>query len=317
MYKRPKIALIGGGNIGGTLAHLISIKQLGDVVMFDMLEGIPHGKTLDISQACTVERSRTKLVGTNDYKDINEADAVIVTAGSPRKPGMSRDDLIAINTQVMQTVAAGIKTYAPNAFVIVVTNPLDVMVYVVLKESGLDSKKIIGMAGVLDASRFSYFLAEEFNVSIENVNSFVLGGHGDSMVPLVRYSTVSGIPVPDLIKMGWSTDERIAKIVDRTRNGGGEIVNLLKAGSAYYAPAASAIEMLESYLLDKRKILGCAAYLQGEYGVNNLYIGVPVVIGANGVEKIVEIELNNMEKAAFDASVAGVRKLIDSLSLDR
>ncbi|WPY01003.1 Malate dehydrogenase [Candidatus Trichorickettsia mobilis] len=315
MHKRPKIALIGGGNIGGTLAHLISIKQLGDVVMFDMLEGVPQGKTLDISQACTVEGSNIKLTGTNDYKDIAGADAVIVTAGSPRKPGMSRDDLVAINTEVMKTVAAGIKTHAPNAFVIVITNPLDVMVYVVLKASGLDHKKIIGMAGVLDSSRFSYFLAEEFKVSIENINSFVLGGHGDSMVPLVRYSTVSGIPVPDLIKMGWSTKERIEKIVERTRNGGGEIVGLLKTGSAYYAPAASAVEMLESYLLDKRKILGCAAYLQGEYGVNDLYVGVPVIIGAGGVEKIVEIELNSEEKTAFNISVAGVSKMIESLKL--
>ncbi|WP_316354716.1 malate dehydrogenase [Candidatus Trichorickettsia mobilis] len=315
MHKRPKIALIGGGNIGGTLAHLISIRQLGDVVMFDMLEGVPQGKTLDISQACTVEGSNVKLTATNDYKDIAGADAVIVTAGSPRKPGMSRDDLVAINTEVMKTVAAGIKTYAPNAFVIVITNPLDVMVYVVLKASGLDHKKIIGMAGVLDSSRFSCFLAEEFKVSIENVNSFVLGGHGDSMVPLVRYSTVSGIPVPDLIKMGWSTKERIEKIVERTRNGGGEIVGLLKTGSAYYAPAASAIEMLESYLLDKRKILGCAAYLQGEYGVNDLYVGVPVIIGAGGVEKIVEIELNSEEKTAFNISVAGVSKMIGSLKL--
>ena len=315
MHKRPKIALIGGGNIGGTLAHLISIKQLGDVVMFDMLEGVPQGKTLDISQACTVEGSNIKLTGTNDYKDIAGADAVIVTAGSPRKPGMSRDDLVAINTEVMKTVAAGIKTHAPNAFVIVITNPLDVMVYVVLKASGLDHKKIIGMAGVLDSSRFSCFLAEEFKVSIENINSFVLGGHGDSMVPLVRYSTVSGIPVPDLVKMGWSTKERIEKIVERTRNGGGEIVGLLKTGSAYYAPAASAVEMLESYLLDKRKILGCAAYLQGEYGVNDLYVGVPVIIGAGGVEKIVEIELNSEEKTAFNISVAGVSKMIESLKL--
>lgn len=312
MIKKPKIALVGGGNIGGTLAHLITLKRLGDVVMFDVVEGIPQGKTLDISQACVVEGSDVKLKGTNDYKDIAGSDVVIVTAGSPRKPGMSRDDLVAINTNVIKSVAQGIKTYAPNAFVLVITNPLDIMVYVMLKESGLSHKKVIGMAGVLDSARFSCFLAEEFNVSVENVNSFVLGGHGDSMVPLVRYSTIAGIPVPDLVKMGWSTQERIDKIVERTRNGGGEIVALLKTGSAYYAPAASAIAMVESYLFDSRKIMSCAAYLQGEYGVRDMYVGVPVVIGASGVEKIVEIDLNQQEKAEFDISVAGVKKMLES-----
>lgn len=315
MHKRPKIALIGGGNIGGTLAHLISLKELGDVVMFDIAEGIPQGKTLDIAQSCVIEGSDTNFKGTNDYKDIEGADVIIITAGIPRKPGMSRDDLIAINADVMKKVASGVKRYASNAFVIVVTNPLDAMVYVMLKESGLPSNKVVGMAGVLDSARFSHFLSEEFNVSIENINTFVLGGHGDSMVPLVRYSTVSGIPVPDLIKMGWSTKEKIDAIVERTRNGGGEIVTLLKTGSAYYAPAASAIEMAESYIKDKKKVLPCAAYLKGEYGYNDIYVGVPVVIGSGGVEKIVEIELNDQEEQEFATSVEGVKKLIESIKL--
>jgi malate dehydrogenase len=310
MTKRPKIALIGGGNIGGTLAHLISLKRLGDAVMLDLLEGIPQGKTLDISQACSIEGSDVQLRGTSLYQDIEGADVVIVTAGSPRKPGMSRDDLVAINTGVIKTVAQGIRRYAPNALVIVITNPLDVMVYIMLKESDLAPQKVIGMAGVLDSARFNHFLSEEFRVSVENVSTLVLGGHGDSMVPLVRYSTISGVPIPDLIKMGWSTSERISKIVERTRNGGGEIVSLLKTGSAYYAPAASAIEMTESYLFDKRKILCCAAYLQGEYGVQDLYVGVPAVIGSNGIEKIVELDLNSEEKSAFDQSVEGVKSLI-------
>jgi malate dehydrogenase len=315
MNKRPKIALIGGGNIGGTLAHLISLKELGDVVLFDISEGLPQGKTLDIAQSCSIECSDVSLKGTNNYKDIEGSDVVIITAGIPRKPGMSRDDLIAVNAGVIKEVAKGVKQYAPNAFVIVITNPLDVMVYVMLKESGLPANKVVGMAGVLDSARFSYFLSEEFNVSKENINAFVLGGHGDLMVPLVRYSTVSGIPVPDLIKMGWSTAERINAIVDRTRNGGGEIVALLKTGSAYFAPAASAIEMAESYLKDKRKVLPCAAYLNGEYGFSDIYVGVPVVIGAGGVEKIVEIELNDQEKQEFGASVDGVKKLIESLKI--
>ncbi|MGI4775809.1 MAG: malate dehydrogenase [Janthinobacterium lividum] len=311
MIRRPKIALIGGGNIGGTLAHLISIKELADIVMFDIVQGVPQGKTLDITQSNAIEGSDVILKGTNDYKDIEGADVIIVTAGIPRKPGMSRDDLIAVNAGVMKTVAAGIKSYAPEAFVIVITNPLDAMVYVALKESGLPSNKVIGMAGVLDSARFCSFLAAEFGVSTESINSFVLGGHGDSMVPLIRYSTVGGIPIPDLIKMGWSTNERIEAIVERTRNGGGEIVALLKTGSAYYAPAASAIEIAESYIKDKKKILPCAAYLKGEYGYNDIYVGVPVVIGARGVERIVEIELNEAEKTAFETSVEGVKKLIN------
>lgn len=315
MLKKPKIALVGGGNIGGTLAHLISLKGLGDVVMFDISEGLPQGKTLDIAQSNAIEGVDIKLKATNAYQDIEGADIVIITAGIPRKPGMSRDDLIAVNSEVMKTVANGVQKYCPNAFVIVVTNPLDAMVYVMLKASGLSPKKVVGMAGVLDSARFSYFLAEEFNVSVENINAFVLGGHGDSMVPLVRYSTVSGIPVPDLIKMKWTTEERIKAIVERTRNGGGEIVSLLKTGSAYYAPAASAIAMAESYLYDKRKILPCAAYLTGEYGYKDIYVGVPVIIGSGGVEKIIEIELNEEEKAAFKTSVEGVQKLIDPIKL--
>ncbi|MFP3018420.1 malate dehydrogenase [Candidatus Tisiphia endosymbiont of Myopa tessellatipennis] len=315
MAKRTKIALIGGGKIGGTLAHLISLKELADIVMFDLSEDPSQGKTLDISQAGTITGSDIIAKGTNDYKDIEGSDAIIVTAGVPRSPGMSRDDLINVNTTVIKTVASNIKQYAPNAFVIVITNPLDAMVYVMLKESGLASNMVVGMAGVLDSSRFNFFLANEFNVSVENVSSFVLGGHGDSMVPLVRYSTINGIPVLDLVEMGWSTKERINAIIDRTKNGGGEIVSLLKNGSAYYAPATSAIEMLESYLKDKRKILSCAAYLQGEYGVKDMYVGVPVIIGKNGVEKIVEIKLNDEEQYLFNKSVDGVRKLIESVKL--
>lgn len=311
MRKRPKISLIGGGNIGGTLAHLISLKELGDVMMIDVAEDLPQGKTLDISQSCAIEGSDIHLKGSNDYKDIENSDVIIVTAGLARRPGMSRDDLILINADITKKVAAAIKQYAPQAFVIMITNPLDVMVYVMLKASGLPHNKVVGMAGILDCARFSYFLAEEFQVSLENINSFVLGGHGDSMVPLARYSTVCGIPINDLIDMGWSTKERIEEIIERTRNGGGEIVSLLKTGSAYYAPAASAIEMLESYLKDKRKILSCAAYLQGEYGANDLYAGVPVIIGGNGVEKIVEIKLNEQEQALFDKSIKGVEKLLE------
>ncbi len=315
MVKRTKIALIGGGNIGGALAHLISLKELGDVLMFDVTEGMPQGKCLDLAQAGSITGSDVTLKGTNDYKDIEGSDVIIITAGIPRKPGMSRDDLITVNAEVMKTVAANIKKYAPNAFVIVITNPLDVMVYVMLKESGLPHNKVIGMAGVLDSARFNLFLANEFNVSVENVSSFVLGGHGDAMVPLIRYSTINGIPVLDLVAGGWSTKERIDAIVERTRKGGGEIISLLKTGSAYYAPATSAIEMLECYLQDKRKILGCAAYLQSEYGVKDIYVGVPVVVGKNGVEKVVEIKLNPEEQALFNQSVDGVRKLIESVKL--
>ncbi len=313
MYIRPKISLIGGGNIGGTLAHIIAHKALGDVVLFDLGAGKAKGKALDIAQAKTLDGSDVSLKGTNDYADIKDSNVVIITAGIPRKPGMSRDDLVATNTNVMKEVAAGIKKYAKDAFVIVITNPLDAMVYVLQKESGLPHNKVVGMAGVLDSARFNLFLAEEFNVSVENVTSFVLGGHGDSMVPLIRYSTVSGIPVPDLIKMGWSTQEKIDAIIERTKNGGGEIVKLLETGSAFYAPAASAIAMAESYLHDKRKILPCAAYLNGEYGQKGIYVGVPVIIGKNGVEKIVEIQLNEKEKENFNRSVEAVKDLVSSI----
>lgn len=315
MVQRPKIALIGGGNIGGTLAHIASRECLGDVMLFDLSGGKAKGKALDIVQSSTIDNSDCSVSGTDNYQDIAGADVVIVTAGIPRKLGMSRDDLTAVNAGVIKSVAQGIKQYAPDAFVIVITNPLDAMVYVMQKESGLPSQKVVGMAGVLDSARFNCFLAEEFKVSVENVNSFVLGGHGDTMVPLTRYSTIAGIPVPDMIKMGWSSNERIDAIVKRTRGGGGEIVALLETGSAFYAPAVSAIEMAKSYLHDKRKILPCAAYLNGEYGQKDIYVGVPVVIGKNGVEKIVEIELNELEQAEFEKSVASVRELIDSIKL--
>ncbi|ABV74857.1 malate dehydrogenase [Rickettsia akari str. Hartford] len=313
MKKNPKISLIGSGNIGGTLAHLISLRELGDIVLFDVAEGVPQGKALDLMQASTIAGSDIKITGTNDYKDIEGSDAIIITAGLPRKPGMSRDDLISINTGIMKNVAENVKKYAPDAFVIVITNPLDVMVYVMLKASGLPHNQVIGMAGVLDSSRFNLFLAEEFKVSVSNVNSTVLGGHGDAMVPLARYSTISGIPIPDLIKMGLSSNENIEKIIDRTRNGGGDIVALLKTGSAYYAPAASAIEMLEAYLKDKRQMLTCAAYLQGEYGVHDLYVGVPIIIGKEGVIKVVELQLTKEEKTLFDKSVEGVKTLIETI----
>ena len=310
---RNKIALIGAGQIGGTLALLSGLKELGDVVLFDIAEGTPQGKALDIAQAASVEGFDAKMTGSNDYKDLAGADVVIVTAGVPRKPGMSRDDLLGINSKVMQSVGEGIKNNCPDAFVICITNPLDVMVGLLQQYSGLPKEKVVGMAGVLDSARFTHFLAEEFNVSIENVNSFVLGGHGDTMVPLVRYSTVAGIPVPDLIKMGWSTQAKIDAIVQRTRDGGAEIVGLLKTGSAFYAPASSAIEMAESYLKDKRKVLPCAAYVDGQYGIKGLYVGVPVIIGENGVEQIVEIELNDDEKKMLQVSIDAVTELNEAV----
>jgi malate dehydrogenase len=308
---RNKIALVGAGQIGGTLALLAGLKDLGDVVLFDVVEGVPQGKSLDIAQAAPVEGFDAAYVGTNTYDALKGADVVIVTAGIPRKPGMSRDDLIATNAKVIETVGQNIKKQCPKAFVIVITNPLDVMVYVMQEASGLPAARVVGMAGVLDSARFRHFLATEFKVSVEDVTAFVLGGHGDTMVPLIRYSTVAGIPVPDLIKMGWTSQEKIDAIVQRTRDGGAEIVNLLKTGSAFYAPASSAIAMAESYLKDKRRVLPCAAMLNGEYGVKGLYVGVPVIIGANGVEKVVEIDLNKAEQAMFDKSVAAVRGLID------
>ncbi len=307
---RKKIALIGAGQIGGTLAHLIGLKELGDVVLFDVVEGVPQGKALDIAQSAPIGGNDARYLGVNSYEAMNGADVCIVTAGVARKPGMSRDDLLGINLKVMEQVGAGIKKYCPGAFVICITNPLDAMVWALQKCCGLPKQMVVGMAGVLDSARFRHFLSEEFNVSVEDVTAFVLGGHGDTMVPLVRYSTVAGIPLPDLIRMGWSTQARIDEIVERTRNGGAEIVNLLKTGSAFYAPAASAVAMAESFIRDKKRVLPCAAYLNGEFGVKDLYVGVPVVIGAKGVERIVEIELNGSERAMLDKSVDSVRSLV-------
>ena len=308
---RNRIALIGAGQIGGTLALLSGLKELGDVVMCDVVEGVPQGKSLDLVEASPVEGFDARITGSNDYAAIKGADVVIVTAGVPRKPGMSRDDLIGINAKIVQQVGTAIKSHAPNAFVICITNPLDVMVMVMRDATGLPHHRVVGMAGVLDSARFRYFLSEEFQVSVEDVSAFVLGGHGDLMVPLVRYATVAGIPVPDLIKMGWTTQEKIEKIVQRTRDGGGEIVNLLKTGSAFYAPASSAIAMAESYLRDKKRVLPCAAWLTGQYGVRDLYVGVPVVLGAKGVERIVELQLNPDERALFDKSIGAVRSLCE------
>ena len=312
--SRNKIALVGAGNIGGTLALLAGLKELGDVVLFDIVDGIPQGKALDIAEASPVEGFDASVTGSDDYSEISGADVVIVTAGIARKPGMSRDDLIGTNTKVMHSVGKGIKENCPNAFVICITNPLDVMVGILQKACGLPTNKVVGMAGVLDSARFRYFLAEEFKVSVEDVTAFVLGGHGDTMVPLERYSTVAGIPVPDLIKMGWSTEKKLAEIVQRTRDGGAEIVKLLKTGSAFYAPASSAIEMAEAYLRDKKRVLPCAAYCDGQYGLDGLYVGVPVVLGSNGVERIVEIEMNGSERAMFDHSVQAVRELNEAAS---
>jgi malate dehydrogenase len=308
---RNKIALIGAGNIGGTLAHMIGLKELGDVVMFDVFGGVAAGKALDIMQSSPVDGFDAVMSGGSDYAAITGADVIIVTAGFPRMPGMSRDDLLTKNAGVMSQVAEGIKTYAPDAFVICITNPLDVMVWALQQKSGLPANKVVGMAGVLDSSRFRLFLAHEFNVSVEDVTAFVLGGHGDTMVPLTRYSTVAGIPIPDLIKMGWTTQEKIDAICARTANGGGEIVKLLERGSAFYAPAASAIAMAEAYLHDKRRVLPCAVMLNGEYGQRGFYVGVPVVLGKNGVEKIVEVELSAAEQAAFEKSCAAVGALIE------
>src|SRR5688572_13682528 len=307
---RKKIALIGAGMIGGTLAHIAAREELGDIVMFDVVEGVPQGKGLDIAEASAVFGSDVTLKGANSYEDIAGADIAIVTAGVARKPGMSRDDLLAINLKVMKAVGEGIKTHAPDSFVICITNPLDAMVWALREFSGLPHNMVVGMAGVLDSARFRHFLAEEFNVSVEDVTAFVLGGHGDTMVPIVEYSTVNGIPVPDLIKMGWSTQERIDAIVKRTRGGGGEIVALLKTGSAYYAPATSAIAMAESFLKDKKRVLPAAAHLTGQYGVDDLYVGVPVVTGAAGVERIVEIALDDSAKANYQVSVEAVKELL-------
>ena len=308
---RNKIALVGAGQIGGTLALLAGLKELGDVVLVDIAEGIPQGKALDLAEASPVEGFDAVMSGSNDFAAVAGADVIIVTAGIPRKPGMSRDDLIGINAKVVRSVGENIKKYAPGAFVIVITNPLDVMVWVMQQATGLPPSHVVGMAGVLDSARFRYFLAEEFKVSVEDITAFVLGGHGDTMVPLARYSTVAGIPLPDLVKMGWTTQEKLDQIIQRTRDGGAEIVGLLKTGSAFYAPASAAIAMAESFLRDKKRVLPAAAYLNGEYGLKDIYVGVPVVIGAGGVERIVEIELNAEERAGFDKSVAAVKTLVE------
>ena len=308
--KRNKIALIGSGQIGGTLAHLVGLKELGDIVLFDIADGIPQGKALDIAESSPISAFDANIIGTSSYEDIKDADVCIVTAGVPRKPGMSRDDLLSINLRVMKSVGDGIKKYAPNSFVICITNPLDAMVWALQKYSGLSPENVVGMAGVLDSGRFAYFLAEEFNVSVKDVQTFVLGGHGDTMVPLVRYSTVGGIPIPDLVKMGWSSQKKIDQIVQRTRDGGAEIVALLKTGSAFYAPAASATNMAESYLRDQKRIIPCAANLSGQYGLKDIYVGVPTIIGNKGVEKIIEINLNEIEKLNFSKSIESVKNLI-------
>ena len=308
--KRPKIALIGAGQIGGTLAHLISLKEIGDIVLFDIAEGIPHGKALDIAQSTSVDGLDINLSGANDYSKIKDADVCIITAGVPRKPGMSRDDLLGINLKVMKDVGNGIKQNAPNSFVICITNPLDAMVWALQKYTGFSTEKVVGMAGVLDSSRFCYFISEELNVSIKDVSAFVLGGHGDTMVPLTRYSTVGGIPLPDLVSMGWISQEKLEAIVQRTRDGGAEIVSLLKTGSAFYAPATSAISMAEAYLKDQKRILPCAACCFGEYKLDGIYVGVPAVIGKTGIEKIIEIDLSEEEAAQFKKSTDAVNNLI-------
>ena len=309
---RKKIALIGSGQIGGTLAHLAALKDLGDIVLFDIVDGVPQGKALDLSQSAPVEGYDASITGTSKYEDLKGADVVIVTAGVPRKPGMSRDDLLEINLKVMEQVGAGIAKYAPKAFVICITNPLDAMVWALQKFSGLPTNMVIGMAGVLDSSRFCHFIADELKVSVQDVNAFVMGGHGDTMVPLARYSTVAGIPLTDIVKMGWMSKEKLEEIIQRTRDGGAEIVGLLKTGSAYYAPAASAIEMAESYLKDKKRVLPAAAHLSGQYGVDDMYVGVPTIIGAGGIERIIEIELNKEEEAAFRKSVGAVAGLCEA-----
>lgn len=307
---RRKIALVGSGNIGGTLAHLISLKQLADVVLIDVAEGIPQGKALDLSQALAVDGIAATIQGSNDYEAMRDADVVIVTAGVPRKPGMSRDDLLLINAGIIRTVGQNIKRYCPKAFVIVITNPLDVMVWVMREECGLPHQKVVGMAGILDSGRYKHFLSEALNVASHDIQAFVLGGHGDTMVPMPRYTTIAGVPLSDFVRQGKISQEAVNKIIDRTRNGGGEIVNLLKTGSAFYAPAASAVMMAQSYLNDEKRVLPCAAWLSGEYDVKDLYVGVPVVIGANGVERIIELELDATEKAALTKSIEAVRSLI-------
>ena len=312
---RNKVALVGGGNIGGTLAHLAALKELGDIVIFDIVEGLPQGKALDLAQSGPIEGFNAAMSGTNDYADLEGSDVVIVTAGVARKPGMSRDDLLSINTKVMGSVGEGIKAHRPDAFIICITNPLDAMVWALQKLTDLPTNMVVGMAGVLDSARFRHFLAEEFKVSVEDVTAFVLGGHGDTMVPSLRYSTVAGIPLPDLVAMGWTTAQRLDEIVQRTRDGGAEIIGLLKTGSAYFAPASAAIAMADSYLKDKKRVLPCAAHLDGEYGVEDLYVGVPAVIGAGGVERVVEVKLDAHEAEMFAKSVAAVRELTEAIAI--
>jgi len=306
---RKKIALVGAGNIGGTLAHLIGLKELGDIILIDVADGMPQGKALDLVQSSTIESFNASIKGSTNYKEMKNADVVIVTAGFQRRPGMTRDDLVEKNSSIVQQVGKGIKKYCPKAFVICITNPLDAMVSILQKHAGLKTNMCVGMAGVLDSARLKYFLSNEFGVSVQDVNAFVLGGHGDTMVPLIRYSTVSGVPVPELIKLKWTTQKKIDAIIERTRDGGGEIGRLMKTASAFYAPASSAIAMAESYLKDNKRVFPCAAYLNGEYGVKGLYVGVPVVIGKKGVEKIVELKLNSTEKKQFNNSVKAVRNL--------
>ncbi|NUY39386.1 malate dehydrogenase [Wolbachia endosymbiont of Litomosoides brasiliensis] len=313
--QRKKISLIGAGNIGGALAHTIALRELGDVILLDISDEIPQGKALDITESSPIDGFSVNITGTNSYEDIKNSDAVIITAGTARRPGMSRDDLLQTNAKVMKEVGENIRKYSPNAFVIVVTNPLDAMVSVVHKFSNLPANMIVGMAGVLDSSRFRYFLARELNISVEDVSAFVLGGHGDTMVPLIRCTSIAGIPLIQIINMGLITQKKVDEIVKRTRNGGKEIVDLLKSGSAYYAPASSSICMLESYLRDERRILPCATYLNGEYGVKDLFIGVPVIIGKNGIEKVLEIKMDNNEQEMFNKSVNAVKELVKSLSL--
>jgi malate dehydrogenase len=315
---RFKIGLVGSGQIGGTLAHLIGLKELADVVLVDVAQGIPQGKALDLAQSSAVEGFNIALSGSNDYKALKGCDVVIVTAGLPRKPGMSRDDLLATNAGIVCNVAKGIKENCPDAFVIVITNPLDAMVFVMQKESGIAPQKVVGMAGVLDASRFRYFLSEACNVSVEDVHAMVLGGHGDTMVPLVSFSTIAGIPLPEVVRMGWLTQDQLDKIVERTRSGGGEIVSLLKTGSAFYAPASSAVAMAEAYLKDTKRIFPCAAWLSGEYGCKDLYAGVPVIIGGGGVERVIELSLTPHERQMFDSSIKAVEELTqDVINLKR
>ena len=306
---RKRIALVGAGYIGGTLAHLIGLKELGDVILIEVADGMPQGKALDLVQSSTIESFNSNIQGSTNYKEMKNADAVIVTAGFQRRPGMTRDDLVEKNSSIVLQVGKGIKKNCPKAFVICITNPLDAMVSILQKHAGLKTNMCVGMAGVLDSARLKYFLAKEFSVSVQDVNAFVLGGHGDTMVPLIRYSTVSGIPVPELIKLKWTSQKKIDAIIERTRDGGGEIGRLMKTASAFYAPASSAIAMAESYLKDNKRVLPCAAYLNGEYGVKGLYVGVPVVIGKKGVEKIVELKLNSTEKKQFNNSVKAVRNL--------